>query len=284
MCRLLAYQGPPLAVEDLLYRPNHSLINQSYNARERAEPLNGDGFGLGWYAPEITSQPAVFASVTPAWNNRNLRYMAPKLVSPTIFAHVRAATSGGVTEYNCHPFHHRDLLMMQNGGVSGFEYIKRALSNQLSAERYAWIDGHTDSQHLFALFLDHYLSDEAADADTMADALTAMFRDLAALKVDAGLTEASHLNMVVSNGRETVASRYADSPGTMPLSLHYTQGTRYVCDAEGCSMRKAGAHEQTAIIASEPLTEEAQHWHDVPPNHFVLVDERAQVSLREVAV
>ena len=91
MCRLLAYKGRPLPVDDLLYRPDHSLVKQSYQAAEVAEPLNGDGFGLGWYEPDVTREPAVFASVTPAWNNRNLRYMAPKLVSPCILAHVRAA-------------------------------------------------------------------------------------------------------------------------------------------------------------------------------------------------
>lgn len=92
MCRLLAYQGPPLAVADLLYQPAYSLIKQSYDAHEMAEPLNGDGFGLGWYAPDTSPEPAVFTAVTPAWNNRNLRYMAPKLVSPCICAHVRAAS------------------------------------------------------------------------------------------------------------------------------------------------------------------------------------------------
>ncbi len=282
MCRLLAYQGPPLSVNDLLYRPDHSLINQSYNAREIVEPLNGDGFGLGWYAPEIASDPAVFTSIMPAWNNRNLRYMAPKLVSPTVFAHVRAASSGDVVAHNCHPFHYGDMLMMHNGGVPGFEHIKRPLSERLSDLRYAWVDGQTDSQHLFALFLDHYLSEDARGAAAMGAALTAMFRDLAVLKGEAGLNEPSHLNMVVTDGREMAGSRYVDVPGHPPLSLHHTEGSRYVCDATGCAMRAAEAHEQAVIIASEPLTDEAHHWHDVPPNHFVLVDEQARPSFREI--
>jgi ergothioneine biosynthesis protein EgtC len=284
MCRLLAYQGPPLTVDDLLYRPDHSLIKQSYNAREIKEPLNGDGFGLGWYVPELTPDPAVFASVSPAWNNRNLRYMAPKLVSPTIFAHVRAASCGHANELNCHPFHYGDLLMMHNGGVAHFERIKRALSGRLSDPRYAWVDGQTDSQHLFALFLDHYFSTDARGAAAMADALTAMFRDLEALKQEAGLTEPAHLNMVVTNGREMAGSRYVDIPGERALSLHHTEGSRYVCDGERCAMRAAEAHEQAVIIASEPLTDEAHHWHDVPQNHFVLVDEQARPVFREIVV
>jgi predicted glutamine amidotransferase len=90
--------------------------------------------------------------------------------------------------------------------------------------------------------------------------------------------------MVVTDGRETVGSRYVDAPGKKPLSLHHTEGSRYVCDAEGCTMREANTDEQAVIIASEPLTDEVHHWHDVPPNHFVLVDEQARPSFREIAL
>ena len=68
MCRLLAYKGPPVILDDLLYEPEHSIIKQSYDAREMEEPLNGDGFGVGWYAPRLSKNPAVFTSVRPAWN------------------------------------------------------------------------------------------------------------------------------------------------------------------------------------------------------------------------
>ena len=49
MCRLVAYLGRPILMEKLLIEPKNSLINQSFNAKEIEEPLNGDGFGVGWY-------------------------------------------------------------------------------------------------------------------------------------------------------------------------------------------------------------------------------------------
>src|SRR5699024_6954992 len=117
-------------------------------------------------------------------------------------------------------------------------------------------------------FLDHYLSATVPGAAGMADALEAMFRDLRALKAEAGLAEPSYLNMVVTDGREMVGSRYVDMPGVKPLSLHHTEGSRYVCDDHGCAMRDTASDKQAVIIASEPLTREAHHWHDVPPGHF----------------
>jgi predicted glutamine amidotransferase len=63
MCRLVAVVGEPMLVADVVLWPRHSIIKQSYDARERLRDpslpmhlgfgnLNGDGFGIGWYAPE----------------------------------------------------------------------------------------------------------------------------------------------------------------------------------------------------------------------------------------
>jgi len=63
MCRWLAYSGSPVRIEDLLYRPQHSLIDQSLHSRLGAETTNGDGFGIGWYG--VGDTPGVFHSVDP---------------------------------------------------------------------------------------------------------------------------------------------------------------------------------------------------------------------------
>ncbi|MEK9660225.1 MAG: hypothetical protein VW644_00555 [Alphaproteobacteria bacterium] len=81
MCRFLVYKGREILMSDLLTRADHSLIMQSYHARERAEPLNGDGFGVGWYVPQVDPTPGVFVSTSPAWSNRNLHRLADKVQS-----------------------------------------------------------------------------------------------------------------------------------------------------------------------------------------------------------
>jgi len=126
MCRFIAYKGDRILLSDLVTNPSNSLINQSFHARERSEPLNGDGFGLGWYVPEVSVEPCLFTSVTPAWANQNLRRIASKTLSPCIFAHVRAATAGlEVNDLNCHPFQFGQYLWMHNGSIGDFRDIKR---------------------------------------------------------------------------------------------------------------------------------------------------------------
>lgn len=71
MCRFVGYLGAEVMLADLISRPANSLIRQSYKAKERREPLNGDGFGLRWYEPDVAEGPCVFTSITPAWSNLN---------------------------------------------------------------------------------------------------------------------------------------------------------------------------------------------------------------------
>src|SRR6266508_374508 len=154
MCRFLCYRGPENILSVLLYRPTNSLIRQSFHAKERTEPLNGDGFGVGWYAPQISSTPCIFASVTPAWSNQNLRRLSEHVKSGCFFAHVRAASPGmRVSEANCHPFQHGRFLWMHNGTIEGFWQIRRRLRASLPDQLYDAIQGTTDSEHAFAVFL-----------------------------------------------------------------------------------------------------------------------------------
>ena len=86
MCRLMAYKGTPIIIDKLLYQPKNSLVNQSINAREIEEPLNGDGFGIGWYVPEVNYEPVTFVSVNPAWSTETfatwLQKLKPNVCSP----------------------------------------------------------------------------------------------------------------------------------------------------------------------------------------------------------
>jgi ergothioneine biosynthesis protein EgtC len=283
MCRLLAYIGTPIIIDRLLYQPKNSLVNQSINAREIEEPLNGDGFGIGWYVPEVNYEPVTFVSVNPAWSNRNLRNLAPKIKTSCFIAHVRAASVGEVSESNCHPFQYKNLLMVHNGGVENFGKIKRKIREPLSDELYNWIKGQTDSEHIFAYLLQHLLKDhgKTISPESVMDAFEKTFADLKKMMKENGITDAAYLNMCVTNGLFFVGTRYCTDPKEEPLTLYHSEGARYVVE-DGVSRLVAPEDDDEAVlVVSEKLTDEA-HWTLIPANHFVVVENTMNVRVRPI--
>ncbi|KAF8642391.1 hypothetical protein AX16_009659 [Volvariella volvacea WC 439] len=182
----------------LLTRPCHSIINQAFDSRlrlDRRRPMNGDGFGVGWYDTvydeELGSQPCIFTSVTPAWNNINLTRLAEKIKSPLVFGHVRATTAGSLSLDNCHPFVYGKLMFMHNGGISDFQTIKRKLQSVLPDDAFNMVQGNTDSEWAFALFVSK-LPDPKAKRFTWKILQKAMLETIETLNDfadDAGITE-----------------------------------------------------------------------------------------------
>ncbi|HVG35781.1 MAG TPA: class II glutamine amidotransferase [Pyrinomonadaceae bacterium] len=289
MCRFLTYTGAPLLLADLLYRPSNSLIMQSYQARERAEPLNGDGFGVGWYVQDVDPTPCVQRSVSPAWSNNNLQNLAAKTRATSLFAHVRAASPGmAVTEANVHPFAYDRFMWMHNGVVAGFHQIKRRLRESLKDEFYNMIQGTTDSEHAFALFLNNLrVPFGEVDGEEMRRALVETIARLNDWTSAAGATTDSFYNFAVTDGKITVVSRYASGEGIAGASLHYSRGHRFECLPSGlCDMHTVteDAQAQAVIVASERLTDDPADWIDVPDNHTITVFPDLRVSLNKIGL
>src|SRR5262249_47187139 len=139
-------------IDELLYQTQHGLIDQSLHARQGVETTNGDGFGVGWYAPD-TFLPGRYRSITPAWSNQNLRDIAKHISSPLFLAHIPATTGTAVQETNCHPFRHGRWLFVHNGAIHGFEKIRRELLFKIDPAFFNGIHGSTDSEVLFYLAL-----------------------------------------------------------------------------------------------------------------------------------
>ena len=288
MCRFLAYAGAPLLLADLLYRPTNSLIMQSYKARERAEPLNGDGFGVGWYVPDVDPTPCVQRTVMPAWSNRNLQNLAVKVRATCLFAHVRAASPGmAVMESNVHPFVYDRFMWMHNGAVAGFERIKRTLRESLKDEFYNMVLGTTDSEHAFALFLNSLRVPfgEARSEDMRAAVVETIVR-LNEWTRGAGVLEPSHYNFAVTDGETIIISRYCSAEGLPGNSLHISRGRRFECLPGGlCDMHSVRSPEERAaavIVASERLTDDPEDWLDVPDNHIVTVTPDLNVRVEPI--
>src|SRR5580765_8083744 len=158
MCRWLAYSGSPLLLDDLLFKPTHSLIDQSLHCELGVERTNGDGFGVGWYGE--SDIPAVYKSTEPAWNDRNLRELASHVRSGLVLAHIRASTGTPVQQTNCHPFRHGRWLWVHNGLIRDFATMKRELLFAVDPALFGTITGSTDSEVMFHLALTFGLQDE----------------------------------------------------------------------------------------------------------------------------
>jgi predicted glutamine amidotransferase len=280
----MAYKGTPILIDELLYQPKNSLINQSTNAKEIEEPLNGDGFGIGWYSKELSPEPATFVSVSPAWNNRNLRNLAPRIKTDCLVAHVRAASVGEVSESNCHPFQYKNLLMAHNGGVENFNLIKRKLREPLSNELYNWIKGQTDSEHIFAYFINYLQNNhQKVTSDSVADSLENTYRFLTSIMLEVGIKEAAFLNMVVTDGEFMVGTRYVSNATEEALTLYHSEGNRYVVEDGVTRLEAPEDDDHAVLIVSEKLTD-GKEWTLIPKNYLVMVEANQNVRIRPMKV
>ena len=285
MCRFVFYQGVPIRLSSLITEPAHSIIHQSYHSREREEPLNGDGFGVGWYVPEETDRPVVFKDVTPAWNNQNLANLAAVVRSPCIVAHIRAATPGlPVSHVNCHPFSWGRFTFAHNGVVGGFQAIRRALQASLSEEAFNLLTGSTDSEHLFALFADRYGKYAGKSRlEAMAHSLIDAIVTVEAIKTERGIDETSMLNLVLTDGESSVVTRYASPGRQKPHSLYLHTGSAYECVDGICNLRDASESGKAVLVASEPLSSDAG-WRRVAANYVVLIDKHLSITERAITL
>jgi predicted glutamine amidotransferase len=284
MCRFIAYLGKPITADELLLKPANSLVHQSYHAGEMSEPLNGDGFGVGWYVHGISERPGLFRSITPAWNNRNLLYNAPLIRTTCLFAHIRAATEGAINEDNAHPFHFERFLMMHNGGIPQFQRIRRKLLTLFDDDIFMWIKGQTDSEHIFALLMQHIVDMRGSGPRLTEDQIQQCFQKtfdvIQQLKEEAGIgDEVSNFNLMVTNGRRMFGTRYSSNPDRETRTLYYSAGNGFQCNDGVCRMVQDDAVAEAVLVASEKLNNNEGEWTSVPKNHFIAVDRDLSVHL-----
>ncbi len=279
MCRFTFYLGKPLTLAALLTEPAHSLINQSYNAKEREEPLNGDGFGVAWYVDDHAS-PARFRSVTPAWSNANLADLARVTQSCCILAHVRAATQGReINENNCHPFRCGPFSFMHNGNIDGFDRLRRPLMERLSDAGFASVRGTTDSEHFFALLMERLRGKEGrTTCADLADALESTIAEVLDLTARHAPGSHNYLNMVLCDGRSAATCRFSSDDDYVD-TLYLNVGRRYACEQGTCRMLDPAAGESSVLISSEPLSTDPG-WELIPANHVVHISPDHSVHRR----
>ena len=262
MCRWMAWHGQPVLIEELLFKTQHGIVDQSLHSRMGAEPTNGDGTGLGWYG--AGEGPGVYHNVAPAWGDANLRELAAHTESPLFMVHVRAAIGSPVTQTNCHPFRHGRWLFVHNGYVGDFHAIRRDLMMAIDPELFTGIMGSTDTEVVFRLALTLGLEE---------DPIRALERTVGLIEATA--TERGVAPMVqgtfgVSDGSSLWATRYATEGRARSLfasadidSLHQLYPDK--------KMWFATAKSSDRLIASEPFSDLPGVWHEIDESSAVIV-------------
>jgi glutamine amidotransferase len=254
MCRWLAYSGSPVLLEDLLYKPEHSLIVQSMHSTMGAEETNGDGFGVGWYGDRET--PGVFRSIEPAWNDRNLRDLAAHVTSPRVFAHIRAAIGSPVQQTNCHPFRVGSWLFMHNGYIEGFRAMKRDFALAVDPDLFGDMEGTTDTEMLLFLALTFGLQDDPPTAVARAIGL------VEEVAVRRGVRFPMQGTLATTDGVTTWAFRYS-SEGRSRSLFHSTDVAELKRQHPDNTMLD-GLSDDARLVVSEPLGTLRGAWREVP--------------------
>ncbi|MCX4803762.1 class II glutamine amidotransferase [Streptomyces sp. NBC_01214] len=263
MCRWLAYSGSPMLLDTVLYRPEHSLINQSLRAKMGAEPTNGDGFGIGWYSADGNGTPAVFRDVGPAWNSRNLQELSAHVRSPLFFAHVRASTGSAVQQSNCHPFRHGRWLWMHNGAIADFHRLQRDLCMAVDPALFPSIEGSTDSEVMFYLAVTFGLDQDAPGA------VARMAGFVERLGKEHGVPEPLQMTVAVSDGVHVWAFRYSSQGKSRSLFYSSRAETVRHLHPEVPYLREVS--DETRLVVSEPLGDLPGVWNELPESSYVVI-------------
>eukprot|EP00915_Cephaloidophora_sp_WS-2016_P000548 GHVH01000681.1.p1 GENE.GHVH01000681.1~~GHVH01000681.1.p1 ORF type:complete len:1428 (+),score=194.08 GHVH01000681.1:2264-6547(+) len=330
MCRFSAIiSTKPVAIADIVTRPRSSIIYQSYNAQERVRQknilnsyhvssLNGDGYGIGWYVPEelanvtdAPNEPCIFVSTRPAWTDLNLVSIAEKTASRTVFAHVRAASTGYVSEGSCHPFKHGRFMFMHNGMIGDWDRVRSEAVKLVPDELFDFVicQGAIDSVFIFAVFLS-FLPRTSIDLHRPQEirmAFANMIDVLICLHHVLQINSHSMINICISDGQTTICSRLLLGGGNKELmssdnitesnavdaSLYFTSGSSWDPDTDSSQSGEIGdldyvmtqkdRQQNTVIISSEPLSSSLRReWVPVNPQHVLVVDKNCNVLQEEI--
>jgi len=254
MCRLVAYTGAPVFLDELLIRPPASLVSQSLAAREAKTVVNGDGCGIGWYHER--PQPGVYRGTLPAWSDANLVSLCTQIRARLFAAHIRSETFGEVATANCHPFTAGRHLFMHNGQVGDYAHLRRGIDGLIDDSLYPLRRGTSDSEAIFLIAMGRGMDHDPVQA------VTSALESVSQAMRDGGTTKPLRFAAVHTDGETLRAYRWA-SDGLCP-SLYWRN------------------IETGTVVASEPFDTGA--WEEVPRGSVLTVSAGEAVRIERFAV
>ncbi len=311
MCRVLAYVGPEIPLEDLLLKPRNSLVNQTLDP-ERHPQLQLAGWGFGVWSEHLAKPdlPLVYRRPMAAFYDDNVEGIVPSLMASTLLAHVRAAdyNAGAVlADENCHPFAYAGTpwIVAQNGDLPHWKLLQRELLRHCQDQYLEQMTGTTDTEFLYVLLLSLLEGDSNEEVqrgfEKLLELVVAAMKalDLGGLaKLKMALVQPGRIIGVnVGTGHRGETDPAGDwrelrksEPGTDDYALsmllepmYLLMGTDFTHDDATYGFDDCSDEEATSVIfASEPLTEEADDWLPLEFGEIVFLERVGDRVTREV--
>ncbi len=237
MCRWLAYSGSPVLLEELLYKPKYSLIDQSLHSRLGATTTNGDGFGVGWYgdrrhAGRLPQHRAGLERPQPAELARHIALAARLRAHPRVHRH-----GGAADELPSLP--PRPLALdaqRRHPRLPAREARPRASPS--TPTLYPEIEGSTDSETFFYLALTFGLEDDPPKAVQEAVGF------IEATGRRHGVEHPIQMTVATTDGESIWAFRYSSEGDSR--SLFFSTDLAHAADALPGRRSAAGARRRVA--------------------------------------
>lgn len=265
MCRLFGFRSViPSQVHRSLLAAENALGVQSNE--------HPDGWGVAFFiegAPHVTRSP--LTAVGDALFHR----LSGVVSSQTVLAHVRRATQGAKTVFNCHPFQYGRWVFAHNGDIPNFQARQEALVAEIAPHLRRFVLGETDSETIFFMFLTQLSSHgplgERFSLDASLAALRATVRRVRELCDQPSSDNRATLTLMATDGEVLIAT---EGGKDLFLSTYKTRcADRETCPSlspacEGPSPTGLVNH---FILSSEPLQGE-NVWQRLQPGDMVGVD------------
>ncbi len=305
MCRLVAYLGEQVVLDEILFQPDSSIVEQAVHP-QLLSAMNLAGFGVVAWDDQSPSAdlPWTYRTAGLPFFDRNLRALSRKARATATLAHVRGVLLSDrevVNEQNVHPFQYEGtpIALAMNGDLDRFSEMRNDLADLVAPELARKVEGTTDTEWLYALILSHLDNPQApaADPEELAGAVETALRQVREVRERRGLVRQSAVNLVISDGRCLVATRFAFDYGWYHegwtfaggerrydyTTLWYAAGSGY--GRHGGEWNVGSGDPTSLIVASEPLTLDRSTWLEVPEYCLMVAtpgEHQLDVSLREL--
>jgi len=265
MCRLFGFRSViPSQVHRSLLAAENALGVQSNQ--------HPDGWGVAFY---VDGSPHVTRSPTTALGDALFHRLSGVVSSETVLAHVRKATQGGGTIFNCHPFQYGRWVFAHNGDIPHFEAKREALLGEVAPHFRRFILGETDSEVLFFVFLSALERLGPLGEDHDIGTINCALREAVNRARELCDTDGTHalLTVVATNGECLVA---AQGGKELYFSTYKTRcADRGTCQslAAACEAPSISGRVNHFIVSSEPLQGE-NVWEPLAAGEVIGVDAR----------